>query len=422
MSASAVPSCPPPRTWTSFLDRPVRGRLVVLGVLYAYFVVLLARGGHLAWGWFKVPAISPSFVDLRSVTSGWDCTRRGIDILALNPCDPLGRPANYPRLWMWPAPLGLGQRSTLLLGLLLAALFLATVVFFMQRPSTLLDTLVWSAVIVSPALMLGVERGNADLFVFVVVVGALAAFRSHRGLLRAGAHALFLLAAILKLFPVFAFATLLRQSRRWLLVGGGLVVAGFAIDVTVTFGDIRTIERVLPQQIQFSYGADVAVRATTVWLAAHAAGLAFLAHRSTENAIRWASIAAAVVVALVVGRRWAPPATPAAASWEIDAFLAGAALYAGSFVLEDNFDYRLVFLVLAVPALLRWARISQLAALALLCLVAALWIGEWVSSDSFGEPYPLPYDEVVNWLLFGCLASMTFAVGRQRLPDRLRLS
>jgi hypothetical protein len=388
---------------------------VVLGVLYAYFVALLLKGGHLAWGWFRVPAVSPSFLDLRSITSGWECTRRGVQIVALNPCDPLRRPANYPRLWMWPARLGLGQGSTLLLGLLLALLFLGTVVVFMGRPSTLLDTVVWSAVIVSPALMLGVERGNADLLVFVVVVCALTAFRSQRALVRAGAHALFLVAAILKLFPVFAFATLLRQPRRWLIGGGGLVVALLAIDVAVTFADIRTIERVLPQQIAFSYGSDVAVQATTAWVAAHAGALSFVAHPSTEHAVRWTAVAVVLAGALVVARVWAPPSTHEAASWEVDAFVAGAAVFAGSFVLEDNFDYRLVFLVLAVPALLRWARGSRLAAFALLCLVATLWLGEWVSSASFGEPYPLPYDELANWLLFGCLAGMIVALARRRL-------
>ena len=42
---------------------------------------------------------------------------------------------------------------------------------------------------------------------------------------RAAAHALFLLAALLKLYPVLAWGPLLRQKRRWVLAGLGGIAA-----------------------------------------------------------------------------------------------------------------------------------------------------------------------------------------------------
>lgn len=381
-------------------------------VIYAYFLDLIARGGHLAWGWFEVPATTPSFLDLRSVTSGWDCVRRGIAVIARNPCDPQQRPANYPRLWMWPSHLGLGQGSTLALGLLLAVLFFAAAFLLMGPVRHLPDALVWAAVLTSPAVMLGVERGNADLFVFAVIVSAVLLYRAGGSVVRAVSHGLFLFAAVLKLFPVFAFAVLVRQSRRWAVVGGGVVVLCFALYALATLDDIRTIERVLPQDTYYSFGSDVAVRAVTTWLAAHVATLALLTHRGPERTVRWTAVAIATAAAVVVARRWRPPETHAAAPRETDAFVVGTAIFACSFVLEHNFDYRLLSLLFVVPALLRWSRGSRLAVLAAGTLVVALWVSEWLSGWYFDQRYPLPYDELANWLLFSMLVGMAGSLTR----------
>src|SRR6185437_12822024 len=99
------------------------GRAAVAAILVCYFVALLALGGHAAWGKLGVPEHSPAFLDLRSVTSGWECTRRGIPVLAVNPCDPLQRPANYPSVWMKVSWLGLGQGDTVPLGIVVAIAF-----------------------------------------------------------------------------------------------------------------------------------------------------------------------------------------------------------------------------------------------------------------------------------------------------------
>lgn len=394
--------------------RPIKGRAIVLFALYGYFVALIAQGGHLAWQWFQVPATTPSFLDLRSVTSGWECTRKGIDVLVRNPCDPFPRPANYPRVWLWPSFLGLGQSSTLILGVLVAVAFFAGALVIMGRTERPLDALVWVSLLVSPAVMLGVERGNADLIVFPLVVAALVMLRSRATVTRALAHAAFLFAAILKLFPALAFVSLLRQPRRWAIIGAGTVTAGFLIYALVTLDDIRTIHRVLPQNIYYSYGADVAVRAVTLWLSVHYASLASLGKHGPEQIVLWSLVALAVLAAGAVARIWKPPA--AANDRELDAFFAGCSIFIGSFVLEHNFDYRLVYLLLVVPQLLRWMRTSKLAAVVLGALVLTLWLSEALSNGYWTERYPLPYDEILTWFLFASLLGMAVAAAPRFYP------
>ena len=105
------------------------GRLAVALLVCFYFALLIGLGGRDQWARLGVPARSPSFLDMRSVTTGWECTRRGIDVLPLNPCDPLKRPANYPRVWMRLSFLGLGEGSTVALALFVAAfLFIRRVI------------------------------------------------------------------------------------------------------------------------------------------------------------------------------------------------------------------------------------------------------------------------------------------------------
>jgi hypothetical protein len=393
----------------------------VVFALYGYFAALIAQGGHLAWEWFQVPATTPSFLDLRSVTSGWECTRKGIDVLIRNPCDPFPRPANYPRVWLWPSFLGLGQSSTLILGIVVAVAFFAGALVLMGHVESPMDVLVWICLLVSPAVMLGVERGNADLIVFPIVVAGVLLLRAGGVVVRVAAHAALLFAAMLKLFPAFAFVALFRQPRRRALIGAGLVGIGFLIYVLVTLNDIRTIHRVLPQKIYYSYGADVGVRAATLWLSVHYASLRSLAQHNTEQIVNWSLVAIAVGIAALVAWWWKSPSGDEQ-TVEMDAFVAGTAIYAGSFVLEHNFDYRLVYLLLAVPQLLRWARSSRLAVLVLLTVMSTLWLSEVLSNGYWTQHYPLPYDEILNWALFSVLLGMAWSATAPRVATLLHRS
>src|SRR5207244_3442623 len=88
------------------------GATVPIGIAMGFLI-----GTPTGWQDLGVPGEKPSFLDLRSVTTAWDCTRRGIDVLPRNPCDPQQRPANYPRVWLLPWRLGLGEGATVPIGI-----------------------------------------------------------------------------------------------------------------------------------------------------------------------------------------------------------------------------------------------------------------------------------------------------------------
>ena len=389
---------------------PARGRLIVSAVLGGYFIALFAAGGHDAWVHFQVPALRPTFLDARTITTGWDCTRKGVDVLPLNPCDPYRRPANYPRLWFLPSHLGLGEGATVALGLLTAAAFLVAVLLVMGRVRRLGDALVWALALTSPAVMLGIERGNIDLLVFALLVLALILLWRRRPLVQDVAHGLFLLAAMLKLFPVFAFGVLLRQRRTGAVVRTAVVVLAFGAYAVATLADIRTIRRVVPQLISYSYGLTVGSQVARRALANLSPAFRSVTHGSAGWVVTWLMVVAAISVGVAVACHWRPAVTEGRA---LDAFWAGAAIYVGTYVAERNFDYRLCFLLLTLPQLLRWSRDSWLARITLGAVILTLWLSEpltnWNANYSF--------EELLNWLLFASFAGMLLAT-RPRLFQR----
>lgn len=96
---------------------------------------------------------------------------------------------------------------------------------------------------------------------------------------------------------------------------------------------------------------------------------------------------------------------------ELDAFRAGGAIYVGTFLLGNNWDYRLIFPLLTLPQLLRWAsgegwtrRVSRGLIVAMLLSLWHIAIHWTMSLAPGGSPADVLLDEVANWLVFLGLA------------------
>jgi hypothetical protein len=358
-----------------------RSRAILLLIVGGYFLALLALGGRQHWAPLGVTPGHLPFGDLRSITSGWECTRRGIDVLPANPCDPSGKPANYPRIWMSPAFLGLGQGSTVVLGILVGAIFLVAAIAVLPADARPREAVLYALALCSPAVMLGVERGNVDILIFALVVLAILLFRrSERS--RLVAHLLMLFAAVLKLFPIFAAGVLLRQPRRRALIGLGALVACFALYAFAIRADLRTLVRVTPQSNDFSYG----IRLFSQWLANVATKIGGstvgrLPLRAWDDALALLIVGSAVLLRKN-GRGRTPQTAGPSAERDLDLFVAGAGVYICSYVLLRNFDYRLAYLLLTLPQLFRWARDGQrLAVVSLAALFGTLWFDADLTVD-----------------------------------------
>lgn len=365
-----------------------------------YFLVV-AAGGRTTWERLRVPVEQPSFLDMRSLTSAWECDRRGIDVLPVNPCDPRGRPANYPSLWLVPAPVGLGDDDTVWLGIGLAVVFFVSALA-VAGPLTVREGVIYGIALCSPAVMFGVERGNPDLAIFALLAGALLALGGGAAR-RAIAYGLLFAAAVLKLFPVFAWGVLIRQARYSAI---GAMIAAFCLYLAIRLAEIRTLLDVVPREILFSYGAGVLADGLVASLD--------LPGARTSAMLAAALVLAGAVVALTLGLRWRAAGARLQTDGRLDAFWVGAGIYVGSYAVMHNFDYRMIFLLFALPGLVRWSGTTNvsmpLAAWGLAAALTSLLLAARPRDD-------LAAEEFVNWLLFVYLGAVLVAT--VELPPRL---
>ncbi len=108
----------------------------------------------------------------------------------------------------------------------------------------------------------------------------------------------------------------------------------------------------------------------------------------------------------------------------LDAFRAGSAIYIGTFMLGNNWDYRLVFLIFTIPQLIIWAswnsnQIRLISRLTLVSIFVSLWYLKWknvIDSLPHGNWTSFTLDEISNWAVFGSLMYLLF----WSMPDWLR--
>jgi hypothetical protein len=388
------------------------GRVVLAAAVIGYLGLIAA--GRLWWHGDLWPALGvpsgPSlFFDARNLTAAWECKRLGYDPLYDNPCDPWGRPLMYLRPWMLLTFLGLDQSHTFGLGVVLVIAMFGSLAFFVGRvPGE--GGVVLALAACSPAIMLAVERANMDIALFSIVTAAMVVWQSRPRLGVWLSPIVVLIAATGKIYPVFALPAFLatgstRAARMALL---SLVL--FAAYIGYSFRDVVHIAKIATQGEAFSYGARI--------LPAH------LYH--VVGADRWGGPAAvkqliAVVplailfIALVVHvRRRLGPLRDCreVVSRRLLALHVGTLIYLGTFASANNFDYRLVWLLLTLPQLIEWARtpnhrLASLASSTIVAILVLLWVGclsEWLHL----------WDELASWLVASLLTALIAAT----LPPR----
>jgi hypothetical protein len=310
----------------------------------------------------------------------------------------------------------------LLFGLIIVTVFLLLLLLLLPRLNAIEGVLV-AAAVCSPAVMFAVERANMDLVIFSGL--ALAAIVWRRGSAAAEyiAVGLVFVLAVAKLYPAVALLAFLSVRRRGTRIAAGAALLSFAAYVVVTRDDMATIAQTATQGQYYSYGARIL--------------LGQLYHGVVGDQWGGSRALAQVVVLLAVivlgvtlwfwlrhrSRRSAEhvPVPETSDTSDLIAFRMGALVYLGTFVAGNNFDYRLVFLLLTLPQLLRWLALpgasehpAVLPRATMVVLLLALWIG------TLSQQLRL-WDELVSWTLAGMLLvllarsapSMTAVFGRR---------
>jgi hypothetical protein len=290
-------------------------------------------------------------------------------------------------------------------------------VFLFPSHITPTDSLAMLLVLFSPASMLLYERGNVDLMVFFVCVVNIVLASYSPYLAAAG----ILFGAVMKVFPFFGISILLKESRNRFLWLSGICALLFLVYFFLTLETATVAWNRTMRGTEISYGANVLfdryevsiVRFLSQWLS------------DPNPLLQYGSFIVAILLILIAGMYALAQQQPLTSSSErnLAAFRMGATIYVGTFLLGNNWDYRLAFLVLVIPQLMEWIRSPQgnvrfIPQLCLICLMLSCWhfmawYAPMIRSNSLLVEITYLIDEIMNWTLMVTLAYL-FTVS---LPD-----
>jgi hypothetical protein len=404
---------------------PDDGRWISVAILSTYFLTFAwtfhAKGRASAWWRMGVPPGTPSFFDMRFVTGTMDSVRAGYDPYVENVRDVWQRRMNYPRVWLLLERTGLGDPHAVAVAVVLSAAYFLSALYWAGRTNPI-ESVILGAFLCSPHLMWVVERGNVDMALFVMLASTLALAR-RRPRAKPLVYLAILVTAVLKLFTVAAVLVATRErSWRRAAVAGGVAGGGFVAYLAATWSDLALTLAGTPKSTWWSYGRMVLFDTIAQQ---HSWGLPHVP--LTEVAPASVALVAVVAIAgaLTAVRIRAVP-TP---SDRADGFLAGAGIYAGTFLIGSNFDYKLIFLVLTLPLTFEWARrrggIARLGYGLLAATLTSAWTEVLLAGRSRVEHAPLPAilaQDAANWvLLYFAVAGIVAVVGatwRERIASQ----
>jgi hypothetical protein len=223
-----------------------------------------------------------------------------------------------------------------------------------------------------------------------------------------------MIASFLKLFPIFGLAIFLRENRSRFWAISLSVFAIFLAYGVLTYSNISASFAYTEEGAVLSYGTNVIpLYMEQLFSSKQLFGLLTLIFSLVGLGLS--------LFAFYLGSK--SDSVPVNESRHLSAFRLGAMIYAGTFFIGNNWDYRLIFLIFTVPQLVEWAKKSPArkpARWTMASLVIACWYLINLRIFGFlamGEYIVYFLDQISKWGLFAGLCYLFLASA----PDWLKM-
>ena len=391
-----------------------------------FFTLIHFYGYMNTWHLWNIPAYKPPFLDLRLITGGAESYAAGFDPAIKNPFDPTHRLFNYPKVWYLILASGINQSWTAPIAFVMIGLLLLSVVLFPGKLTWLSTGLLLFA-LCSAAVMLEFERANVDGFFFILMtlglllldVSVIASFM------------VFLISIVFKIFPVFGLAYLLDTGNKSSLKYSLLSILFTVMYFAVTLKRMIFIFNNTEKEAYLAYGVSVLPDYLNRLVAVNevkntSAFLYGIIYFMNDLAVRFPYIT--YLIALIIIVLFSLFGLTHRSEFSnldlknLRAFWIGAGIYVGTFLLGNNWDYRLIFLLFTIPQLGDWAtgkdkQVANISRTVLVLLFLALWY--LVINAAMAHFLPLGnyistvLDQFVDWALFaGLIYLFSFSMPR----------
>lgn len=374
----------------------VDGRFLIIAILFGYFSLLFISSFftdyYLFWKKLGVPSLNPTFIDLRSVLIALKCARLGGNTVSNESnceADPIINMIGYPRLWIIFSPLGLDEKYTFFIGILLGLLFYLVTLKIIGKIN-FSEALIYSLILCSPPVMLLIERGNVDIIVYLFLSLVLIILsKSQKMIYKCVAYLLIVLSGLLKLFPIFGLAVLLRERKKtfWFLLIS--FATPFIVYYLINLKELKAIANFQVTPFRFYYGYESLLIFVSDYLSSpyllsskiNILQLIFLIIVGLIIAFAFFRILANIFQELNL---WlthdfnSKPIIQPQSQLYLDGYRLGCSLFIGTFILGTTYAYKLTFLLFAIPQILAWIKsqnkLSLPSSLAAIAFIASLYL------------------------------------------------
>jgi hypothetical protein len=340
------------------------------------------------WNKLQVPTETGPFLDLGSITSAVKVVKHGGDPLAANPYDVYHRPMNYPRIWLYLFKwLGINDSNLWIVGVSFCVLYLLCVSWLIAHATSAAEAWILLITGLSLAPLFAMERGNTDLLVFSVVFFGCATSGKY---FKPGA---FSCAALLKLFPFVAVcidvARRPSKERRVPIAFAALALALLALQ----WRDLNAIRHSTPVSAYLSYGV-LTTRTQEV-------------EGYLSQSVFAAGWTIALLVAAILWLRRPKIDESMLRSKAGEMFLIFGGIYAFTFVIGSNWNYRLIFLLPTLPFAMELARRAGQAKWGI-AYIAAVLLAE--NSFALGPYQGIPLGDAATFIVFAIITVISLPV------------
>jgi hypothetical protein len=254
--------------------------------------------------------------------------------------------------------------------------------------------------ILSPPVLLGIERGNIDVLVFSILVLGVSLL-SIMKFWKSFSHSILIISlTVLKIYPIAAVALLLRNRRGFIL---SVMVATLAC-LALVFSTGEYLSLILANTPTEPYGQAGFGSAPLFLRMFQRFGWVELSDHASVQVVRWIASGVALscatllaVITKIKASRLSPlqQAMPLLKPGELvgDLAIACTSIFVFSFLLGSNFGYRLVFLLGILPSLL--THYEQQPGWRTLVAPGALVLFLWLTHLT-----RLSIDQFSGWLIF----------------------
>lgn len=376
---------------------------------YSYFGISIIPG-----------SIIPIFSDLYTLTFSVDSIRNGLNPYIDISMDPFGRTYNYPSIWLQVFNfLDFHGSKTFSIGVAFVISFFVALISILN-PKNLSQTIICLMILFSPPSLLIIERANTDIIIFGLLVSLILAMSAIPEKLYQYIYALgIFIVSILKLYPIFLLPTffLFKFSHKKKVVLSLLTLVLIFVYVFFYLSDYQFVLNNTPKANYLSFGRNVFfqkfIEGTPLQLVSSGLSLAilvaslFLVSHYQKFILSYSD--------KILGK---------CSQSEKLAFISGCLIYTGIFLIGNNWDYRLIFLFLCTPALIK--SMEYKFNRYLLVLLFAVFYFDFLSNLKLSKQFGL-YDSIhflhqsSTWVLFALtciiLISQTWFLVKNYKPN-----